>query len=79
MVRAKFYVTGVQSFPAEGEDKTQETIHMSAVTSAGEDDPNKVWSKYTPSGGLQMAVTNPTCFGKFIQGKEYYLDFTPVE
>lgn len=76
-VRAKFYVTGVFPFPAEGE-KSQETVQLQAVTSGSEDDPNKSWSKWTPSGQLQMTITNPAVFGAFVEGEEYYLDFSPV-
>lgn len=34
------------------------------------------FSKYTPSGKLEMSVDNPNA--RFEVGRDYYLDFTPV-
>jgi hypothetical protein len=35
------------------------------------------YAKYTPSGSLTIQVDNPAV--EFVPGKQYYLDFTPVE
>jgi len=35
------------------------------------------YAKYTPSGELRITVDNPAV--AFIPGRDYYLDFTPVE
>lgn len=35
------------------------------------------YAKYTPSGSLEMLVDNPGV--EFELGRDYYLDFTPVE
>lgn len=35
------------------------------------------YSKYTPSGHVEMFVDNPGV--EFELGKDYYLDFTPVD
>lgn len=40
---------------------------------------NVFWSKWTPSGMLQMTITNPDLFDSFVAGKDYYLDISPVE
>lgn len=63
MVRAKFKVTSV----------SPETIRLEAVTSG---EGNESWSKWTPSGSLRMCVTNPNAVAFFVEGAEYYLDFT---
>ena len=52
-----------------GEPVTQKSIKMSAVI--GQDDPNKEWSKWTPSGRIEMVVTNPTAVEQFKVGKIY--------
>lgn len=38
---------------------------------------NRKFTKYTPAGQLQISVDNPSI--SFVPGKEYYLDFTPVD
>lgn len=38
---------------------------------------NERYSKYTPSGNLEITVDNPAV--QFELGGYYYLDFTPVE
>lgn len=40
---------------------------------------NEPWSKYTPSGRLEMTITNPLAHGAFVPGKSYYLDISPAE
>ena len=38
---------------------------------------NQRFAKATPSGQLTIAVSNPAV--SYVPGKEYYLDFTPVD
>jgi len=77
MVRAKFSVTSI----IKNEDlvSPSEVVYLNAVYSSDPTSENYSWSKWTPAGSLSMTITNPDCFGKFEQGKTYYLDFTPVE
>lgn len=42
-------------------------------------DANSSWSKYTPSGTLNMWVTNPQAYEAFEVGQKYFVDFTPAE
>lgn len=35
------------------------------------------YARYTPSGELRITVDNPSVV--FVPGKQYYLDFTPVD
>jgi hypothetical protein len=71
-VRAKFQVKSVtQHFWGEG--SKPQVIHLEAVTSGPG---NESWSQYTPSGKLEMTVTNPDAAGFFVPGKVVYLDFT---
>jgi hypothetical protein len=40
---------------------------------------NESWSKATPSGKLEMTVTNPAAIEAFRVGKTFQLEFTPVD
>ena len=72
-VRAKFQCTLVNDKP----EFEQKEIYFSAVIYGGEE--NKSFSKYTPSGTLELTVTYDTEASKlFEEGKEYYLDIIPV-
>lgn len=53
-----------------------ETVKLEPVHADSEE--NKTWSKWTPSGGLELTITNPDAFGKLVPGGEYLLDLTPV-
>lgn len=80
VVRAKFRCTRkaqVRSASGYGSPGPvdQEEVTLSAVMG----DENKKWSRYTPSGHLEMTITNPVALARFEVGKDYYLDFTPVE
>ncbi len=54
---------------------TAETVKLTAV--AG--DENKPWSMYTPSGSVEIAITNPDAVKQFKVGGLYFVDFTPAE
>ena len=62
---------------------SQETLEMSPVCPNkfgpnGEHEDND-FHRYSPSGSLQLTVTNPTLIGKIKPGEKYYLDFTLAE
>lgn len=40
---------------------------------------NKIFGEATPSADLSMFVVNPDATAQFEVGKEYYLDFNPVQ
>ena len=73
MIRAKFRCQTVLL----GEHGEQ--VKLGAVSSSDENDPNKSWSQYTPSGSIEMMITNPAAEGQFRPGREYFIDFTPAE
>lgn len=71
MVRAKFRVQSRrQQFIAEGVPP-QEVIELLPVS----DEANKSWSQYTPSGKIELHITNPAASGQFDLGKFFYVDF----
>lgn len=71
-VSAKFKCVSVQKSP----DQTSAVVTLRAVTTGSVE--NESWSKYTPSGQLQMVITNPDATDHFVQGKEYYIDIQPA-
>ena len=88
MIRAKFHCStvtdNVNSRWAQKEDstwydtgektKTAEQVTMNPVYAT--EGPNKVWSESTPSGAIQLYITNKAAWGKFVAGNEYFVDFT---
>lgn len=86
-VRAKFrvdyksqpYVVN-QWLSDEGKSgiRAVQDVILSAVSYEGSDE-NKQFFASTPNGQIRLTMTNPAVFEKFAQGKEYYVDFTPVE
>lgn len=77
-VRAKFYVTAINHRFTNDAGACNAQICLEPVYVSGKGDDNESWSKYTPSGKLEMTVTNPAAVAQFELGKAYYIDFTPV-
>ena len=80
MIRAKFYCQSSvynKGFVGDPEDKGNEYVILAPVVCGSEE--NKSFSKWTPSGRLELSITNQNVFGKFVEGQEYYLDITPAE
>lgn len=72
-VRAKFQCNSINKSP----DNSTAVVNMMAVTTDSAE--NETWSKYTPSGQLQMVISNPVAAEQFEQGKEYFIDIAPAE
>lgn len=47
----------------------QERVQLFPVYA--EDGPNKVWCDATPSGSLELYISNPSAQGQITQGKHY--------
>ena len=82
-MRAKFRVIEVQSHGGTATPPMAEGIKMMAVSDApfdkmgmSEDNSFAMW---TPSGVLEMTITNPNLFGQLKVGDKYYLDFTRAD
>lgn len=89
-IRAKFRCTTVEqsssvptevkTYPPLGEASTRltwpRTFRFMPVYDQNVPE-DKRYAQATPSGSLQMQVDNPGV--SFEPGKDYYLDFTPVE
>ena len=76
-VRAKFWVTGIEHHVRLAPQEVNATVKFAAVYNNAEE--NKSWSKWTPSGTMQMQITNPSALEQFELGKEYYIDFTKAD
>lgn len=76
-VVAKFFVKKVvqefsrQIIDGESEVVPQAQITLSAVIDGGNED----WSKWTPSGEIEMYVTNPIAIRQFEPGRVYTVTF----
>lgn len=77
MVRAKFKCMEIKHAHSGSADYSAATVTLIPVWGDGK--ANDQWSKATPSGKLEMLITNPAAVSKFELGREYYLDFTPAE
>jgi hypothetical protein len=75
-VRAKFFCYKIED-ASRYYGEPAKSVRFSAVVSDGE--VNKEWSKFTPSGNMEMVITNPDAFDQFEQGKEYFLDISKAE
>lgn len=68
-ITAKFNVSSITKFGNGGGTK----VVLNAATTGDE---NKEWSQYTPSGTIEMHITNPDAEFEF---GYYYLTFTKAE
>jgi len=77
-VRAKFFVNAIEQYAAPADSGS---VKLCANNSKEGD--NKDWSMYTPSGSIQMMITNPSAFEFFKQALKdksaVYVDFQLVE
>lgn len=68
-VRAKFRVHNISG----------QQVSMSPVYSSDPATENYSWSQATPSGQIQMHISNPAALEQFEVNKEYLVTFAPAE
>lgn len=71
-VKAKFQVQLITKHQGGAQ-----TVSMAPVI--GGSDENKSWSQYTPSGKLEMYITNPDAYNQFEPGDEFYVTLEKAE
>jgi hypothetical protein len=71
MVRAKFIVQEVAQTVQGGK------LKLMPVTGGSPE--NEQFFKWTPYGQIEIGTINPEAIKQFEPGKEFYVDFTPVE
>lgn len=76
--RAKLVCVSVTP-DALDETKKGESVTFDAIYDAANSQEDNTFSKFTPSAGYTMFVSNPELFGVFEVGKPYYFDITPCE
>lgn len=78
--RAKMQVLSIVPY-APDQGRHQEEVHFSAVCGNvkfgpnGENEDNS-YARWTPTGSMKLAITNPNLYGAFKEGKRYYVDIT---
>lgn len=76
-VRAKFRLNSYETSKAWSSGKELRTLKFTPVIDGSAE--NKEFYAYTPSGNIELGTVNPSAWEKFELGKEYYIDFSPVE
>lgn len=71
-VRAKFFVNEVTEFRSQGSDWRGVRVKASAAMGKG----NEAWSEASPSGSLELQITNMAAAEQFKPGSYVYLNFT---
>lgn len=72
-VRAKFLVNSVTAHNGG-------SVTVNATPVGGGSDENKSFSKYTPSGKLELYIDKETPAHTFFEpGKSYYIDFSKAD
>jgi hypothetical protein len=78
-VQAKVRCIGNNTPQWAAESDTMRIARFTSVYDANPDHPNFKWSQATPSGYLELTITNPDAFNQFEMNKEYLVTFEPVE
>ena len=76
MMRAKMQVRSVEKF------QQGESLKMAPVSGKFDEkgySEDNTFARYTPSGALELSITNPALFDKIKPGDTFYVDFTKVE
>lgn len=82
MMRAKVQIGTVSRIICQDGSVSMEQIQAHPVCGNfgqnGESEDN-TFARYTPSGNVELSITNPDLFGKFRPGQKFYVDFTLAE
>jgi hypothetical protein len=79
MVRAKFKVQSIQDSTDQAGKVHSRRVLLHPVYSDNPEHENRAFWQATPTGMLDMWITNPAAFEQFEQGAEYYIDFERAE
>lgn len=72
-IRCKFTVSSVTTYQGGNRKVTLAPQYDQSI------EEDRRFSKYTPSGSLEMLVDNPNVIDALQLGKTFYIDLTPVE
>ncbi|HEY9250985.1 MAG TPA: hypothetical protein VIO38_17710 [Rariglobus sp.] len=76
-VRAKFRCMSITHAYTASPGYSAATVSLVPVWE--QEGVNRKWSKATPSGKIEMLITEPGSVEQFELGKEYHVDFTPAD
>lgn len=74
-MRAKMKVASVEAFEWGEKLKMQAVSKSTPYPPDGTDEDN-TYATFTPSGTIELTITNPALHGKFKAGQKFYVDFT---
>ncbi len=69
-IRAKLKVSSIEDFG------NYKNVKLAAVYSSDPNSPNYSWSQATPSGAMNLCITNPAAYDQFAVGREYLVTFS---
>lgn len=79
VVRAKFKVQTIQD-SADGEGQVHgRRVMLHPVYSDDPEHENRAFWQATPTGLIDMFISNPAAFEQFETGQEFYIDFTRAD
>lgn len=78
-MRAKFQVESVTDYGSQYPGHVAKRVKLNAVYSHEKNTEDNQFSSATPSGTLEMMISNPNATDFLKPGKKYYLDFTEAE
>lgn len=74
-VRCKFKVQEKTDIANYGSSKGKQLSRVTLIPVSG----NEAWSKWTPSGKIELTISNPAAVDALELGEEYYVDFTKAD
>lgn len=79
IARCKFQVTNIlPSYPGAPPDSTAKRVRFETRYDNTVDE-DKAFTKYTPSGALDVVIDNPAITDNLRVGQHVYLDIVPIE
>lgn len=78
-VQAKVRCIGNATSPYDPENTKIRLVRFTPVYDADPSSPNHEWSEATPSGYIELYISNPAAFQAFEMGKDYLLTFEPQQ
>ena len=77
VMRAKMKIMAVT--PAYGNAEILKAYPVCSNMDQDGNSEDNTFSKFTPSGSLELCINNPDLMGKIKEGQTFYVDFTLVE
>jgi len=76
---AKMQAMNPMQWPPDASGRSQENVQLFPVYSDDPESTNRAWAVATPSGNLQLTISNPHAQGRIKQGQEYYVFIVPTD